>query len=192
MKSLQIENMPLNGRSLIEASAGTGKTYTISNIILRLILVPQQGLKGRPLKIEEILVVTFTKAATQELKDRIREKITSAQHYVEGGEEKDPTLIAIVDQAVAEEDRETIYLRCREAALYLDDAPIFTIHGFCQRMLAEYSFGAAQPYQQVLVENNGDILQQLSQELWRENFYSSESSKTQMMLSCFSSPEDIQ
>lgn len=171
MRSLQIETMPLIGRSLIEASAGTGKTYTISNIILRLILMPQPELKGRPLKIEEILVVTFTKAATQELKDRIREKINTAQRYVEGAIEEDQTLKNIVDAAISIAGKETIYLRCREAALYLDDAPIFTIHSFCQRMLNEYSFGAGQPYQQVLVENNSDILQQLAQQLWREKTY---------------------
>ena len=171
MQRLQLETVPLNGRSLIEASAGTGKTYTISHIILRLILLPQQGLKQRPLKIEEILVVTFTKAATQELKDRIRANINSAQRYVEGEETTDPTLKAIVDEAVNAEDKETIYLRCREAALCLDDAPVFTIHGFCQRVLAEHSFGTGQSYQQTLVENNRDILQQLGQQLWREKNY---------------------
>ena len=191
MQSLQIETMPLNGRSLIEASAGTGKTYTISNIILRLILMPQPNLKPEPLKIEEILVVTFTKAATQELKDRIREKINSAQRYVEGAEEKDQTLKNIVDQAVLAEDKETVYLRCREAALYLDDAPIFTIHGFCQRILKEYSFGTGQPYQQALVENNQDILQQLAQQLWREKTYSLTSQLIVYISSLWAGPESL-
>ena len=81
MKALDIAHIPLLGHSLIEASAGTGKTYTISQLVLRLLLETHNGLKDRPLLIDEILVVTFTKAATQELKDRIRSNLNEALSY---------------------------------------------------------------------------------------------------------------
>ncbi|MBW2436845.1 MAG: UvrD-helicase domain-containing protein, partial [Deltaproteobacteria bacterium] len=68
MKPLDLINCPLEGINLIEASAGTGKTFTIEGLFLRLIC-------ERQLQIDQILVVTFTKAATEELKDRIRSKL---------------------------------------------------------------------------------------------------------------------
>ena len=71
MKTLDAISLPLNQSGLIEASAGTGKTYTMANLYLRLLL----GVGCKPLSVEQILVVTFTKAATQELRDRIRTKL---------------------------------------------------------------------------------------------------------------------
>ena len=68
MKSFDILNSPLSGTNLIEASAGTGKTYTIEGLFVRLIL-------EKRLLVDQILVVTFTNAATEELKDRIRSKL---------------------------------------------------------------------------------------------------------------------
>jgi len=65
MQPLEILTIPLDGVNLIEASAGTGKTYTISNLYLRLIL-------EKEISVRDILVVTFTDAATKELKERIR------------------------------------------------------------------------------------------------------------------------
>ena len=67
MKIFEPINTPLTGTNLIEASAGTGKTYTIAGLFLRLILEKQ-------LTVNQILVVTFTKAATEELKERKEEK----------------------------------------------------------------------------------------------------------------------
>lgn len=191
MHKLDIVHMPLFGRSLIEASAGTGKTYTISNLLLRLILSPQPQLADKPLRIEQLLVVTFTKAATQELKDRIREKIASAQRYVETGHADDDLLKQLVDAAIAAEDRETIFLRCREASLYLDDAPIFTIHGFCQRVLQEYSFLTGQPFQQTLVENSQDILFELACQVWREKVYALDASAAALVKRRFSDPQGL-
>ena len=72
MTPFDITTAPLDGGvTLIEASAGTGKTYSITGLILRLIL-------EKHLPIRDILAVTFTEAATQELRDRIRRRLQSA------------------------------------------------------------------------------------------------------------------
>ena len=68
-------DFPLSGRRLIEASAGTGKTYNIANLFLRLIL--GDGIE-QPLEVDRILVVTFTRAATSELRGRIRARVEQA------------------------------------------------------------------------------------------------------------------
>lgn len=75
---LEIKTFDLNSSSMIEASAGTGKTFTISNLVVRLLLEGLKNGKGEkatPLDIEDILVVTFTNAAASDLRARILEKI---------------------------------------------------------------------------------------------------------------------
>ena len=69
--AFDLEKSPLHGRNLIEASAGTGKTYTLAALFVRLIL--EKGLR-----VDQILVVTFTEAATEELRDRIRRRMREA------------------------------------------------------------------------------------------------------------------
>ena len=82
MQTLNPLTLPLNCASLIEASAGTGKTHTIKNLYLRLLLgISHDGEPLEPLTVEQILVVTFTKAATEELKDRIRQNIQDCYAY---------------------------------------------------------------------------------------------------------------
>ncbi len=82
MQTLNTLTLPLNCASLIEASAGTGKTHTIKNLYLRLLLgISHDDEPLEPLTVEQILVVTFTKAATEELKDRIRQNIQDCYAY---------------------------------------------------------------------------------------------------------------
>ena len=76
--ALNAISLPLNQVNLIEASAGTGKTYTIGSIYLRLLLQAGENYFSRPLNVEEILVVTFTEMATEDLKRKIRERLTAA------------------------------------------------------------------------------------------------------------------
>ena len=194
MQDLQLDRVPLIGSSLIEASAGTGKTFAISQLVLRLVLQAQPGFKDRALNINEILVVTFTKAATQELKDRIRLNMNAALHYLSlpKDDAKNQDIVAtIVDAACEESDKSTVYTRLREALLYLDDAPIFTIHGFCQRILADYSFLTGQPSQQTLLENNREIILDACQELWRACVYPADIAEVRYFTSLFKSPDDI-
>ena len=80
--ALNSVSTPLNSVVLIEASAGTGKTYTMVSLYLRLLLQVGQNNFSRPLSVEEILVVTFTEAATQELKERIRQRVHLAKQQL--------------------------------------------------------------------------------------------------------------
>lgn len=115
------------GPRFLEASAGTGKTFTIEHLVVRLLL------EGIP--IDRILVVTFTRAATRELKLRIRSNIRTALESLKNDASDWDYLNAVAD-------REKSTLLLEEALLWFDQAQIFTIHSFCHRMLSELSFEA--------------------------------------------------
>jgi exodeoxyribonuclease V beta subunit len=133
MKPFDLLNAPLQGRNLIEANAGTGKTYAISGLFLRLIV-------EHALQVGEILVMTYTVAATEELKDRIRCTLSRALEALRHGRAEDLFLDSFV-RRLAEEDRMNSARRRLATALRdFDEAAIFTIHGFCQRTLQENAF----------------------------------------------------
>ena len=129
MKSLQPEDIPLTGRHLIEASAGTGKTYNITRLYLRLLL-------ERKLEVQEILVMTFTRAATEELRGRIARELRNALENWRELAEQQP-FFETLNQRV---DFETAKPLLRRALLHLDEASILTIHGFCKRVLSQQAF----------------------------------------------------
>ena len=122
-----------DGRTVIEASAGTGKTFTIAAVITR--LVAEEGLP-----LERILVVTFTRAATAELKDRIRRRIVTTLSALRGShaEPVDDHVCVLLD---ADPARQGEYSeRLEEALAHFDRAQIFTIHGFALRLLEKLGF----------------------------------------------------
>ena len=103
MQTLNPISMELCGQSLIEASAGTGKTYTITGLYLRYLLGLQKAthedgtaLLNTPLSVEQILVVTFTEAATQEIKDRVRARIINARDALLGKNPEDELISQII------------------------------------------------------------------------------------------------
>ncbi len=133
------------GITLLEASAGTGKTYQITNLVLRLLV-------DNNVTLPRILIVTFTKAATAELKDRVRQRLVEAQRAVEllqapGG---DLLLQRYVQEAIDDPRR------AREA---FDLALISTIHGFCQRMLQLHAFETGTAFGRTLETDSTEILQ---------------------------------
>ncbi len=124
------------GYTLIEASAGTGKTFTITSIYLRLVM-------EEALMPEQILVVTFTNAATDELKAKVRTRLDDALRYLDSSlNEPEHVLRAVVDHAVSRVGRKEAVRRLKLALLGMDQASIFTIHGICHRVLREFSFEA--------------------------------------------------
>ncbi|QOL24946.1 exodeoxyribonuclease V subunit beta [Thalassotalea sp. LPB0316] len=128
---LQAESIPLKGLHLIEASAGTGKTYNITRLYLRLLI-------EQKLTVEQILVMTFTKDATQELKGRIDDTIRDALQNWSSLIIDDP-FYQVLGQQISEQEAKLLLKR---ALLFIDEAAIFTIHGFCQRVLNQYAFNA--------------------------------------------------
>lgn len=142
---------PLTGVHLIEASAGTGKTYTITGMVLRLVLEA-----GIP--IQEILVVTFTEAATAELKERIRTKLEEA--------------LRDLMQGTDFSGEKGLHLhRLRMALNDFDQASIFTIHGFCHKVLRENAFESGALLDLELVTDQENFVAEVVQDFWREHFY---------------------
>ncbi|MDE3971380.1 UvrD-helicase domain-containing protein, partial [Glaesserella parasuis] len=173
MNPLNSLQLALNQSSLIEASAGTGKTYTMANLYLRLIL----GVRcPSPLTVEQILVVTFTKAATQELRDRIREKLVNVGKWFrdpsskEAQEALQEPFLAELYQEVQPRLNECL-LRLKIAEREIDLASIFTIDSFCQKMLFQFAFSSGIRFDIDLLTNESELLNRLSEETWRELFY---------------------
>ncbi len=157
MERLELFETPLAGHNLIEASAGTGKTYTIVALYLRAIV--ELGLS-----VEEILVVTFTNAATAELKGRIREKLVALVRSLENGVPRDDFCNGFL-QHLEQPDR--ALKRLRLALLSFDRAAIFTIHGFCQRALADSAFESGMPFQTEMLVSERELLQEIVDDYWR-------------------------
>ena len=123
-----------DGRTVIEASAGTGKTFTIAAVVTR--LVAEEGLP-----LERILVVTFTRAATAELKDRVRRRMVTTLGALRGSQAGGPDDDHVQVLLDADRDRQRLYSeRLEEALTHFDRAQIFTIHGFALRLLEKLGF----------------------------------------------------
>ena len=159
MDPFDLNTAPLKGVTLIEAGAGTGKTFTLSGIFLKLIV-------DKGLAVDQILVVTYTKAATEELKTRIRQRLSEAKHAFSGAKAKDDVLALWVQQAI--NPKEAIQ-RVEDALTNFDRAAIFTIHGFCQRLLQHYAFETGHLFQSELVQDNQPLVQEMVQDFWRRH-----------------------
>lgn len=167
--TLDVLTLPLFGERLIEASAGTGKTYTLAGLYLRLLL----GLGGeaaypKPLSVEEILVVTFTEAATEELRDRIRANIHALRLACLCGESEDTLFSALLAQLP---DKQLAAEWLLNAERQMDEAAIYTIHGFCQRMLGSHAFESGSLFDQELIEDEQLLIRQACADFWRRYCY---------------------
>jgi exodeoxyribonuclease V beta subunit len=154
---MDVLRIPLQGLNLVEASAGTGKTHTLTTLYLRLVL-------ERELEPDAILVMTYTKAATAELKQRIRSRLVALRLGLQTGRFDDQTLADLAASQQAPERAE----RLLELALAgFDQAAIFTIHGFCQRTLTEHAFETGQAFHMELVHDPSSGLQEVVDDFWR-------------------------
>lgn len=159
MQPFDLNRAPLQGACLIEASAGTGKTYTLAGVYLR--LVAEQGLLP-----EQILVVTFTTAATAELRDRIRRRLAGAREALGLTSSDDAVLRAARERGETEEH---LRRRIEEALVNFDRAAIFTIHGFCQRVLQEQAFETGSLFDTELIQDPAGLVQQAADDFWRRH-----------------------
>lgn len=195
--ALNAISLPLNQVNLIEASAGTGKTYTIGSIYLRLLLQAGENCFSRPLNVEEILVVTFTEMATEDLKRKIRERLTAAiLVFSEYYEKQDKAIFTGEHQFLAEllpylEDIPTALRRLKLAEQNLDLASIYTIHGFCRRMLMQHAFNSGVHFNLKLLKDQSDLLKQFANEFWREHFYSQPFEIANFISKELGSPDDV-
>jgi exodeoxyribonuclease V beta subunit len=156
----------LKGTQLIEASAGTGKTWTLCALYLRLLLEQR-------LEVSQILVVTFTNAATAELRERVRSRIVQTLAVQRGLAEGDAFVRGLLQRlrsSAGNEDLATeIETRLQLALHSFDEAAIFTIHGFCQRALAEAPFSAGLPLTLNLLQDDSPLRLQVVRDFWRRH-----------------------
>ena len=158
-------HIELAGMNLIEASAGTGKTYAIACLYLRLLI-------EKDLTPEQILVVTYTEAATKELRRRIRSQIRKAIMVMDGDETKDAFLAGLADNINGKGAGRIKSREKLERALNaFDTASIFTIHGFCLRALKENAFESGSLYDTELITDQTELLQEIVDDFWRMRFF---------------------
>ncbi len=160
MNSLDSYRLPLNSNALIEASAGTGKTYTIANLYIRILL--GRGCDAH--RVDNILLVTFTNAATAELKHRIRARIYEAYQVFVGSPTDDGFLSQLLEDSLdVNQDKQRLYLALRS----IDDAAIFTIHGFCQRTLQQHAFASNSTFGLELILDDRPVFERAVADFWR-------------------------
>ena len=194
--------LPLRGSQLIEASAGTGKTFTIALLYVRLVLGHGQpdddshsSTNGfmMPLVPPDILVVTFTEAASQELKDRIRARLVQAAEAFrategdDGLHQSDPLLAQLRDD-YPHDHWPLCARRLEVAAEWMDDAAISTIHSWAQRMLKEHAFDSGKLFHQEIVKDLTSLTQEAVFDYWRTRIYPMDAPMAGVMMELFASP----
>ena len=172
--TLHAHTFPLRGSHLIEASAGTGKTWTIAALYVRLVL--GHGQEGcapvRPMLPQDVLVMTFTRAATRELSDRIRARLTeAAQVFRDMAKTDDDFLNQLISEYPEGEPREQAAHRLARAAQAMDDAAVYTIDAWCQRMLREHAFDSGSLFEEKLVGDEAALRLEAVQDYWRQQLY---------------------
>ncbi|MFM2087935.1 MAG: hypothetical protein RLZZ237_2804 [Pseudomonadota bacterium] len=185
---------PLHGSRLIEASAGTGKTWTIAALYVRLVL--GHGDDGsrfvRPLLPADILVMTFTRAATRELSNRVRERlIEAAAYFRHESDSSDPYLDALLDSYPDDSERQKAAHRLMLAAETMDEAAIFTIDAWCQRMLREHAFDSGSLFDEELVSDEQALFEDAAHDYWRQQVYPLSPQPLQALQDCWGDVEAL-
>jgi exodeoxyribonuclease V beta subunit len=178
--------MPLDGIRLVEASAGTGKTHSLAGLYLRLIV-------EKDLDVREILVMTFTRAASQELRERLRERLAHAATVAArpAGEAADNET-AFAEAVIAGcGDRATAAARWREAATRIDQATITTIHGFAQRAAGENAFESSLPFDRGDQADDRAVQAEAAADYWRERVFADDAQAASALLELWPSPEQL-
>ena len=164
MNAVSPQLIPLDAPTLVQASAGTGKTYAITTYFVRAIL-------ERDLTPEEILVVTYTKAATAELRVRTRQRIVDAIGLLEEGLETDDVLHGVVTAAAERLGRRETEMKLRAALGEMDRAAILTIHGFCQRLLQDHPLLFGIDFDFEVSEDASSMYSELAVDFWTTELY---------------------
>ncbi|RMD89365.1 MAG: exodeoxyribonuclease V subunit beta [Calditrichaeota bacterium] len=169
MKILEFNPLtcPLSGKNLIEASAGTGKTYNITALYLRLLV-------EKEFDVGDILVVTFTEAATNELKERIRNLLLRAKSNFLNSERANCEDAFLTEYIKTFKQRNSFKnaINCLERAIQnFDEAAIYTIHGFCHRVLHDFTFESQALFDVELVIEQNELLLEIVEDFWRRHLY---------------------
>ena len=190
MPPLNPLSMPLVGHHLIEASAGTGKTHTIGSLVLRLLLGHRDHATGNgpTYTLEQLLIVTFTNAATEELLGRIRVRIQQAVDVFGGQESNNSFLQSLIADS---HDRELDCSRLQAALKSLDCCSVFTIHGFAQRILKRNAFETLTSFSAELDEGAQRMVSDTILDFWRKQVYPLGNVAADRVLASYASPTDL-
>ena len=193
VKHLNPLDFPLSGTRLIEASAGTGKTYTIAALYVRLILGHGQEPTevGRVLLPPDILVVTFTDAATKELRERIRARLTQAVNYFRGQPVEHDDFLVALRASYDSGDWPVCARKLELAANWMDESAVYTIHGWCNRMLQQHAFDSGSLFRQEVNTDDTELLNEVVRDYWRTFFYPLTDIACQAALKLAASPEEL-
>ncbi|GAB2712934.1 exodeoxyribonuclease V subunit beta [Halomonas garicola] len=189
--------LPLRGSRLIEASAGTGKTFTIALLYVRLVLGGRDpddaSAFARPLTPPEILVMTFTNAATQELRERIRRRLVEASEAFAGEADAgthDALLLALRAQ-YPQSHWPACARRLALAAEWMDEAAVSTIHSWCYRMLREHAFDSGSLFSLDLEHDQRELELEVVRDYWRCFYYSLDADSMGQISGYWGSPETL-
>lgn len=163
MRELDLTSIEMAGINLIEASAGTGKTYSITSLYIRMILELE-------LLPEQILVVTYTEAATKELKGRIRTRVRDAITFLSSETSGDQFFTDYFCN-MPEEKRSSHKLKLEKTLTLFDTAAIHTIHGFSLRALEDNAFESNAPFEAELLADEKLFFQEIVDDFWRSRFF---------------------
>lgn len=186
-------DFPLYGSRLIEASAGTGKTFTIALLYVRLVLgqgLNQQGYK-KPLLPREILVVTFTELAAGELRDRIRARLVETAEYFQNKQLAEDDLLVQLRSDYPQDSWAQCAWRLQTASESIDEASISTIHSWCNRMLVEHAFDSRGLFDRSLETDTSELLNEVVEDYWRSHFYQLDSYQAGLISKLFASPAEL-
>ena len=159
-RELNVWDAPLSGINLVEASAGTGKTWNIEALVIRLLLT-------RELLPKNILVVTFTDAATQELRERILNRINQVYEVISDASvelNEDPFLSECRTRYGG--DVQAIKSLERSKSEF-DEASIYTIHSFCKNVLNDFSFEAGVDREINILSDSKLLIDEVIADYWR-------------------------
>jgi len=169
----------LEGVRLIEASAGTGKTHTLVSLYLRLLL-------EKHLELDKILVVTFTNAATEELRARIRVRLLEAVAFLRGERaENDAFLMALLEKLG---NRKDMIHRISDTLARMEEAAVFTVHGFCRRMLQEYAFESGVLFDVTFITEESSLRREVITDFWRSHCPELDAETLRVLLESWETP----
>lgn len=186
-------DLELGGLQLIEASAGTGKTFTLATLVTRLVV-------ERGLALGQILAVTFTEAATQELRARLRKRLALAaeisQALMSGnpvvvGEDAEAALtLHLLQRQLLLETAASLHARLRRAEHEIDLASVFTIHGFCARVLSEHALQTGQVFDPLeMIGSERELLDDVAADVWR--MHGADARDAELLQVLWTSPDSL-
>ena len=188
-QKLDVLRMPLKGVQLIEASAGTGKTWTLAALYVRLVL--GHGAHTEGLMPPQILVMTFTEAATAELRDRIRERLAQAALFFRGHPAAADDFLLSLQATLGSEAHLKHAERLEQAAQWMDEAAIYTIHSWSSRMLRQHAFDSQSLFDQKRLEDAPALKLKLVKDYWREFIYPLEAPQLGALKKLGATPEAL-